>query len=893
MPLAPGTKLGPYEITAPLGAGGMGEVYRARDTRLERTVAIKILPEQLSSDPVRKQRFEREAKTISSLNHPHICVLHDVGSQDGISYLVMECVEGETLAKRLEKGPLPLEQVLKYGMQIADALDKAHRSGVVHRDLKPGNIMLTSSGAKLLDFGLARPTMPSASLATLTAATPQQTPLTQEGTIVGTFQYMSPEQVEGKELDGRSDIFSLGAVLYEMLMGRRAFSGKSQLSVASAILEKEPEPINVAKPMTPPALDHAIKKSLAKEVDKRWQSAADLAGELQWIAEGGSQGGAAPAPLVSHYKVRERLAWSVAALLAVGLAPVAFLHFREKPPAPAAPVRFQVPPPEKLGIDYFKLSPDGRLLAFTTDRRLWIRSLDTLQALPLLGTEGASKMFWSPDSQFIAFFAQGKLKKIAVSGGPAQTLCNAPEANGGAWNRDGVIVFPLSLTSGFFQVSASGGGPVPLAKLGASAPVVQQISPEFLPDGRHFLYSDSGIHGERGIYVGSLDGTPAIRLLPDLSNASYARAAGAPGQDGYLLFRRGEALMAQRFNPTRLSLSGDASPVAEKVGGSVLWAAFSVSENGTLVYAPPAAGTSTVQLVWWDRAGKQVGPFGPPGPYDNFRLAPDERRIVFANSTGDNIDVWVLDSVRGVTSRLSFDPAIDDPPMWSPDGRRVVWASNRSGAFDLYVKSANGAEPEQLLVRMGAPAGWPEDWSRDGRFIIYQIPGAKTGQDLWIVPQPVQGESSDRKPFPYLQTEFDERHGRFSPDGRWVAYSSNESGRDEVYVQSFPASGARVQISAGGGMEPQWRKDGTELFYIAEDRTLMAVPVKLASSASEPLQVGQAKPLFSVPVMDTFIVGRSYEVSNDGQRFLLRAPASGEAAPSLTVVLNWQTQLKE
>ena len=351
--------------------------------------------------------------------------------------------------------------------------------------------------------------------------------------------------------------------------------------------------------------------------------------------------------------------------------------------------------------------------------------------------------------------------------------------------------------------------------------------------------------------------------------------------------------MAQRFNPTRLSLSGDASPVAEKVGGSVLWAAFSVSENGTLVYAPPAAGTSTVQLVWWDRAGKQVGPFGPPGPYDNFRLAPDERRIVFANSTGDNIDVWVLDSVRGVTSRLSFDPAIDDPPMWSPDGRRVVWASNRSGAFDLYVKSANGAEPEQLLVRMGAPAGWPEDWSRDGRFIIYQIPGAKTGQDLWIVPQPVQGESSDRKPFPYLQTEFDERHGRFSPDSRWVAYSSNESGRDEVYVQSFPVPGAKFPISAGGGMEPQWRKDGTELFYISENRTLMAVPVKLASSASEPLQVGQARPLFSVPVMDTFIVGRSYEVSNDGQRFLLRAPASGEAAPSLTVVLNWQTQLKE
>src|SRR6266852_2091645 len=416
MPLAPGTKLGPYEITTPLGAGGMGEVYRARDTRLERTVAIKILPAQLSSDPVRKQRFEREAKTISGLNHPHICVLYDVGHQDGMDYLVMECVEGETLAKRLEKGPLPLEQVLRFGMQTADALDKAHRSGVVHRDLKPGNIMLTGTGAKLLDFGLAKPVAPLASAATITAAATRQSPVTEQGTIVGTFQYMSPEQVEGKELDGRSDIFSLGAVLYDMLTGRRAFEGKSQLSVASAILEKEPAPIGSVKPLTPPALDHAIRRCLAKETERRWQSAADLAGELQWIAEAGSQAGV-PAPLVSRRKVRDRLAWSVAALLAVALAPVAFLHLREKPPAPPAPVRFQIPPPEKSGIEYFKLSPDGRLLAFTTDRRLWIRSLDTLQALPLLGTEGASKMFWSSDSQFIAFFAQGKLKKIAVSGG--------------------------------------------------------------------------------------------------------------------------------------------------------------------------------------------------------------------------------------------------------------------------------------------------------------------------------------------------------------------------------------------------------------------------------------------------------------------------------------------
>lgn len=573
---------------------------------------------------------------------------------------------------------------------------------------------------------------------------------------------------------------------------------------------------------------------------------------------------------------------------------LAFVQFRETAPQERT-VRFQIQPIEKSSIDYFKLSPDGRLLAFTTDRRLWIQSLDSLEARPLAGTEGAEEMFWSPDSQLIAFFAQGKLKKIAASGGPAQILCSVSQAHGGTWNRDGIIVLPLSLTSGLFQVSAGGGAPVPLTKLGPSSPTFSQILPEFLPDGRHFLYWRIGNPEERGIYAGSLDGSPSIRLLPEMSNASYVPATGAPGQDGYLIFRRGEALMAQRFNPTRLSLSGDASPIAEKVGGGVLWVAFSVSENGTLIYTP-TGGASAVQLAWWDRSGKQVGPFGPPGPpgtYDNFRLAPDEKRIAFSTSRTDNMDVWVLDSVRGVPSRLTFDSAIDDPPMWSPDGLRVVWASNRTGAFDLYVKSANGAGPEQLLAKMGTPAGWPEDWSQDGRFLLYQIPGAKTGQDLWIAPQPSEGTGGDRKPYPYLQTEFDEKHGRFSPDAHWVAYTSNESGRDEVYVQSLPLSGAKFQISAGGGMEPQWRKDGTELFYIAEDRTLMAVPVKLAGSTSEPLQVGQPKGLLPVPVLDTFIVGRSYEVSNDGQRFLMRALATSGAAPPLTVVLNWQTQLKK
>jgi len=859
--LSPGTKLGPYEILALIGAGGMGEVYRARDPRVGRAVAIKVSNERFG------ERFKREARAIASLNHPNICTLFDVGP----NYLVMEHVEGSPL-----RGPLPLDKVLEYAGQIASALDTAHTNRITHRDLKPANILVTKTGVKLLDFGLAKVDK-SITVDDSTAAMG----LTAQGAILGTPQYMSPEQVSGIEAGPRSDIFSFGLVLYEMIKGKRAFEGTTLASVMGAILERSaPSVADVA----PTALDRVLKRCLEKDPENRWQTARDLRAALDLVAQ-------ASEPVAGLPASRRRWPWPTVAIAATLAAlTLAFLRLREAPSPEPRTVRFQVPPPEKSSIDYFKLSPDGRWLAFTTDRRLWIRSLDTLQSVPLPGTDGASKMFWSPDSQFIAFFAQGKLKKIAVSGGPAQTLCDAPEAYGGAWNRAGVIVFPLSLTSGLFQVSAGGGTPVPVAKLGASAPA-NQLSPEFLPDGRHFLYSVSGTQDARGLFVGSLDGTPAIRLLPDPDSVSYVPAVGAPGQDGYLVFRRGEALMAQRFNPHLMSLSGEATPVTEQVAGGVLWAAFSVSENGTLVYAPPGAGTTAVQLVWLDRTGKQVGLFGPLGSYDDFRLAPDERRIAFANSASDNRDVWVLDSVRGVTSRITSDPAIDDPPMWSPDGLRVVWASNRRGAFDLYVKSANGAGPDQLLVTMAAPAGWPEDWSRDSRFIIYQIPGPKTGQDLWIAPQPAQGQSGS-KPFPYLQTGFDERHGRFSPDGRWVAYSSNESGRDEIYVQSFPASGAKFPISAGGGTEPQWGRDGKELFYISDERTLMAVPVKLASSAAEPLRVGQAKSLFRVPMLDTFVVGRTYEVSNDGQRFLMRSLASGATPPPLTLVLNWQTQLK-
>ncbi len=867
MVLSAGTKLGPYEILAPIGAGGMGEVYRARDLRVGRAVAIKVSNERFG------ERFEREARAIASLNHPNICTLFDVGP----NYLVMEYVEGSPL-----RGPLPLDKVFEYAGQIASALDAAHTNKITHRDLKPSNILVTKSGVKLLDFGLAKVDKPVTVDDTTVAMG-----LTAQGTILGTLHYMSPEQVSGIESGPRSDIFSFGLVLYEMIKGKRAFEGTTTASVIGAILERSAPSV---ADMAPTALDRVLKRCLEKDPENRWQTARDLRAALDLVAHAPKPVAGLPASLLRRWP------WPTLAIAAtLATLTLAFLRVQETPLPEPRTVRFQVPPPEKSSIDYFKLSPDGRSLAFSTGRRLWVRSLDTLQALALPGTEGAYRMFWSPDSLFIAFFAQGKLKRIAASGGPAQILCNAPEAYGGTWNRDGVIVLPLSLTSGLFQISAGGGNPVPLAQTGASTFDAHKQFPEFLPDGRHFLYSGGDKLGGRSIYYGSLDGTPPIRLLPDvIGNATYVQVGGTPGQagavqNGYLLFRRAETLMAQRFNPTQVSLTGDPVPVAEKVGGDLLWTAFSASENGTLVYM--SAADAAVQMSWKDRTGKQVGLFGPSGTYDDFRLAPDEKRIVFANNLNGNRDVWVLDSVRGVTSRLTIDPAIDDPPMWSPDGLRVVWASNRNGVFDLYIKSVNGAGQEQLLVKMGAPAGWPEDWSRDGRFIIYQIPGTTTGQDIWIAPQPSEG--AEHKPFPYLQSQFDEKHARFSPDGRWVVYTSNESGREEVYAQTFPGSGSRFQISTGGGREPQWRKDGTELFYISEDRMLVAAPVKFTSSASEPLQLGQPKLLFPVTQLDTFFIGRSYEVSNDGQRFLMPVIASGATAPPLTVVLNWQTALKK
>jgi eukaryotic-like serine/threonine-protein kinase len=901
MSLPSGTKLGPYEVLEPLGAGGMGEVYRARDTRLDRTVAIKILPQQLSSDPVRKQRFEREAKTISNLNHPHICVLHDVGHQDGIEYLVMECLEGETLAKRLEKGPLPLEQAVKYGTQIADALDKAHRSGVVHRDLKPGNIMLTPSGAKLLDFGLAKPTAPVLTGATLSAAMPRS-PVTEEGTIVGTFQYMSPEQVEGKELDGRSDIFSLGAVLYEAVTGRKAFEGKSQLSVASAILEREPAPISTMKPMTPLGLDRAVKKCLAKDPDERWQSASDLKSELNWIVESGLQAGA-PASNVSERQRPKRVAWAAAAVGAAALIALLAGYLRLASLRPPLLISSVVPPPATRGIGWPKVSPDGQtLLLVLVDSQgrslLWSRPLDSPSAQPLAGTEGAVRPFWSADGRSVGFFADGMLKTVQASGGPVLTLCDAPFPTGGSWNEQGIILFVPLLGAGIYKVPASGGSPTLVLSLDKSK-FSDFDSPDFLPDGKHFTYSASSFEEEyTGTYFASVDGR---------ENRLIARATGNRAfSSGYLFFTQPSTgssadLMAVALNPASGNIKGEPKLVVrgiEYVSGPDE-SPFAVSD-GTLIYQTiPAGGTAGLRLAWLDRSGKTISVVEGGRNSSDLRLSPDAQKVAY--SKGDpNSDIWIQELKRDVPTRLTFDTSVDKgAPIWSPDGTEILFDIALGGKTPpgIYRKSSSGTGNEELVAQPKEPDAmlWPTDWSRNGRFILC-VQGeiiARNRGEIWVLPV-----STDRKPRVFIRAPAAAYDGQFSPDGRWVAYVSRESGREEVYVVPFDGNQVsntppfeqvaitkRWQVSANGGAFPRWRRDGKELFYVAPGSEFMGVGIDTKGNA---FSLNEARPLFRGFLA---AVAFPYDVSPDGQRFLVNGFGETETSP-LTLVMNWKELLK-
>ena len=878
MALTSGIRLGPYEILAPLGAGGMGEVYRARDTRLDRTVAIKILPSHLSENPILRQRFEREAKAISSLNHQHICVLYDIGNQDGIQFLVMECVEGETLAKRLEKGPLPLEQMLKYGTQITDALDKAHRTGVVHRDLKPGNVMLTGSGAKLLDFGLAKAAPPLAAGETLTAAATRTTPVTQQGTIVGTFQYMSPEQVEGKEVDARSDIFSFGSVLYEMLTGRPAFSGKSQLSVASAILEKEPEPITTRLPLTPPALDRTIRVCLAKDPEERWQSARDLLLELKWIASDGSRAGSRSEGIPGG-RTYNRLAWTLVAALSLTVLALLTIS-RQRGPASAASVRFLIHPPENSYINVegrAAVSPDGRHLTFVArgsngKDMLWIRSFDSLPPRSLAGTEGALFPFWSPDSRWIGFFTnRSTLQKIDITGGPPISVASALAGDGGTWNRDGVILFSAGATRLLYQVSAAGGEVVPLTR-GEKSVTVGRLSPHFLPDGKHYLYEGSQVGAGRAVYVSSVGSDTSKLLVRDGTSPAY--------QHGYLFYLVGTTLIAQPFDEKRLEIAGDASAVAEQVQF------FSASQTGAvLAYWTGAAGNMP-QLLWFDRSGNRLGSLGNPVRQFYVRLSPDGTKLaaeVYASSMYSESDIWLYDVSRGVKSRLTSGPGSARVPCWSPDGKHIIFSSDRKGHFDLYEKAVDGGGNEELVFESEI-AKYCYSWSPDNKFLIFMTVSneSSTNTDIWTLPL-----FGDRKPAPYLQTEFGEFGGRLSPDGKWVLYESDDSGKHEVYVRPLRGSGGKLLVSAAGGTRAEWSHDGKEIFYLSPNNELMAA--KVTQNGSE-VAIDVARPLFQTQA-ESFLP--SFDVSPDGRRFIIVSAMPQKSPSPITVVVNWDAGLRK
>jgi Tol biopolymer transport system component len=898
MALTSGTKLGPYEISAPLGAGGMGEVYRARDTRLGRDVAIKILPKEMSADPARKQRFEREAKTISSLNHPNICTLHDVGSQDGVDYLVMECVEGETLARRLEKGPLPLEQVLKIGQEIAGALDKAHRNGVVHRDLKPGNVMLTATGAKLLDFGLAKESSSLARAATLTAVIPTL-PVTQEGMIVGTFQYMSPEQVEGKELDGRSDIFSLGAVLYEMLTGQRAFDGKSQLSVASAILEKETTPISTIRPMTPPALDHVIKKCLAKHADERWQSASDLASELKWITEGGGDaatGGVAEKP----GKFRWGVAWAAMTLVAIAVTMAATYYATR--PAPEPPLMASVMPPPGVFADTSgrigppQISPDGRRLAFIGCKTesaaasmlggktcsIWLRVLASGEAREVSDTGGAYYPFWSPDGREIAFFGDGKLKRVAEDGGPVQVICDAADARGGSWGSSGIIIIAATRLSPILRVPADGGTPVAIAEVKpSSVPAAEVLShrwPHFLPDGEHFLYvnAPNGSCTELNeLHFASIDGKQDVSLMRTCSSATFA--------NGNLLFWRDGNLVAQRFDPRTGVLSGAPAAIVEHANFEPLFsiAEFSASAEGKLVYMAGDAPTGS-QLVWYDRSGKVTGTLSENDRYKNVAISRDGSRVVADTISVKESKIRILDS-RGTRTLMTLGNSDGAGPTWSPDGKQIYFTSTANGPQEIYVRAADGSGEEKPVLKFNKDqyGALFLTVSPDGKSLAYAIIDRATGGDIYTL-----ALGGDSKPQPFLHSVANETAPAFSPDGRWLAYESDSSGRKEAYITPYPAGGAQYQVSTSGGERPMWRHDGKEIYY-REGLTIMAVGVNTKAS---PVEFSSPKALFELASGN--LNGRYYDVAPDG-RFLANTAPLTPKAQSFSLVVNWPGRLKK
>ncbi len=847
-----GRRLGPYEILSAIGAGGMGEVYKSRDTRLDRIVAIKVLPAHLADRAELRERFEREARTIASLNHPHICTLFDTGHQDDIDFLVMEYLEGETLAQRMLKGPLPLEQVLQYAIEISDALDKAHRKGITHRDLKPGNVMLTKSGTKLLDFGLAKlkqeatPVIPDSQLPTMKNA------ITGEGTILGTLQYMAPEQVEAKEVDARTDIFAFGAVVYEMATGKKAFEGKTSASVMAKILEAEPPSMASLQPMTPPALDRVVRKCLAKESDKRWQGASDLCDELRWIAEGGSQTTSAPSP-----------------------------------PRPVCRLSVTLPPGQQLAGLFngpaVALSPDGTLLAYVAReggiQQIYLRAMDNLEARPFPGTEGAVNPFFSPDGQWLGFFAGNKLKKVYVGGGAALSLGESTVPRGASWGSQGTIAYAPNAAGGLQQVADAGGTPQPLSRFAKGES--SHCWPEFLPGGNAVLFAaaTSIANWTNAQIAAQLLGTGERRNL--FQGATQPRYAAS----GHAIYAQGANLMAVPFDPQRLEVSGTAVPVVERVLQSTFSGAtqYCISSSGSLAYVSGGLQSATQsRLTWISRTGVEQPLVAPVRAYLGPRLSPDGLRIAVGILEQDS-QIWLYDLSRETLTRFTFGGSANFNPVWSPDGTRIAFQSNREGPMNLYLQLADGSGGLQRLSTSKYLHA-PHSWSSEGQLLAFIEVNPTTAIDIWVL------RLGDRKPVPFLRTRFNEASPRFSPDGNWLVYTSDESGRYEIYVQPYPGPGGKWQISTDGGTEPVWNPTGRELFYRDGDK-MMAVDI----STQPGFAAGTPRMLFEGRYESPAVPIANYDVSPDGERFLmLKSAEQAETAPTqINVVLNWFEELKQ
>jgi hypothetical protein len=884
--LSAGTRLGPYEILSPLGAGGMGEVYKARDTRLGRDVAVKVLPSHLSDSPDLKARFEREARSVAALSHPHICAIHDVGSQDGIDYLVMELLEGQTLADRLDKGALATDQVLKFGIEIAGALDKAHHAGIVHRDLKPGNIMLTKSGVKLLDFGLAKLQASAAAreisqLSSLPTELSPSQPLTEKGTVLGTFQYMAPEQLEGKDADARTDIFSFGCVLYEMATGKKAFTGKSRASMIAAILEHDPEPISSIAPMTPPGLDRVVKTCLAKEPEDRFETAHDVRLQLEWIAEAGSQAGVA-APVVASRRRRDRLSWAIAGALAGAVLAAAAVWMAAQRSAAASRkvtrVAVAMPAGDSLVLDHYSslaISPDGRQVVYvgrrTDKRQLFVRALDSDTASPIAGTEGAFSPFFSPDGQMVGFWADGKIKKIALSGGAPVTICEIGGESllGAAWGHDDTIVFPKEWGKELQRAAASGGAPRPLTKVSAKGENRGHLWPEFLPGGKAVLFTifTGGSLEDFQIAAVSLS-TGEQKVL--VKGGTFGRYAAS----GHLLYVRGGTLFAVPFDPGRLEVTGAAFPVVDGVfentnGG----AGYAVSRDGTLVYASGGLQLTDRSLFWVDRQGKETSASKLRRSFAGPAVSPDGRRVALVVQA-ETYDIWVLDFERDSLTRLSFGKD-DGNPVWSPDGKRVVYDSSQAGAYNLYSRAADGSGSEQRLTT-DPDGAYPRSFSPDGNRLLFDKFRAGSSE-IWVYP--FEKGSSPR---PFLQGQFRYGGGWLSPDGRWLAYTSNESGKSEVYVTAFPGPGGKWQISTDGGESALWGPTGREMFYgLGKKIMRVAVTTTPAFSASRPELLFEGE-------------YQGWSMAPDAKRFLMVKDDAAASSPrDLNLVLNWFEDLKQ